>query len=58
MNLNMIQAKNETDDLLLSITKTCETLIRNIQTNAQETLALKITKYCVLIHLSTLRNLG
>ena len=27
MNLNMIQPKNETEDLLLSITNNCETLI-------------------------------
>ena len=27
MNLNMIRPKNETEDLLLSITKNCETLI-------------------------------
>ena len=27
MNLNMIQPKNETEDLLLSITKDCETPI-------------------------------
>ena len=27
MNLNMIQPKNETEDLLLSVTKNCETLM-------------------------------
>ena len=27
MNLNMIRPKNQTEDLLLSITKNCETLI-------------------------------
>ena len=27
MNLNMIQPKNETKDLLLSITKNCEKLV-------------------------------
>ena len=31
MNLNMIQPKNQADDLLLSITKICETIIN--QTN-------------------------
>ena len=28
MNLNMIQPKNKTEDLLLSITKNCETLLK------------------------------
>ena len=28
MNLNMIRPKNETEDLSLSITKNCETLIQ------------------------------
>ena len=27
MNLNMIRVKNETEDLLLSLSKNCETLI-------------------------------
>ena len=28
MNLNVIRPKNQTEDLLLSITKNCETLIK------------------------------
>ena len=30
MNLNMIRPKNDTEDLLLSITKNCETLIEKL----------------------------
>ena len=42
MNLNMIQPKNKTEDLLLSITKNCETLIGQTHTKAQETLEFKM----------------
>ena len=42
MNLNRIQPKNETEDLLLSITKNCETLIEQTHRKAEETLELKI----------------
>ena len=38
MNLNKIQPKNETEDLLLSIIKKCETLIHQIHTRPEETL--------------------
>ena len=38
MNLNMIRPKNETQDLLLSITKNCETLIEQTNRKAEETL--------------------
>ena len=44
MNLNMIQPKNETKDLLLSITKNCETLIQQTHTKPQETLEFKMIK--------------
>ena len=44
MNLNMIQPKNETEDLLLSITKNFETLIQQTHTKPQETLEFKMTK--------------
>ena len=44
MNLNMIQPKNETEDLLLSITKNCETLIQQTHTKPQETLEFKMSK--------------
>ena len=44
MNLNMIRPKNETEDLLLSITKNCETLIKQTHRKAEETLEFKMTK--------------
>ena len=44
MNLNMIRPKNETEDLLLSITKNCETLIEQTHRKAEETLEFKMTK--------------
>ena len=44
MNLNMIQPKKETQDLLLSITKTCETLTEQTHRKAEETLEFKITR--------------
>ena len=44
MNLNTIRPKNQTQDLLLSFTKNCETLIDQTQTKAQETLEFKMIK--------------
>ena len=40
----MIRPKNQTEDLLLSITKNCETLIEQTHTKPQETLEFKMTK--------------
>ena len=40
----MIRPKNETEDLLLSITKNCETLIQQTHREADETLEYKMTK--------------
>ena len=40
----MVRPKNETQDLLLSITKNCETLIRQIHTRPEETLEFKMIK--------------
>ena len=53
MNLNMIQPKNETECLLLSITKNCETLIDQIKTHPQETLEFKIIKPRETFHFKT-----
>ena len=50
MNLNMIRPKNETEDLLLSITKNCETLIEQTHRNAEETLEFKMTKPTETFH--------
>ena len=44
MNLNMIRPKNETTDLLLSITKNCETLIEQTHRKPEETLEFKMIK--------------
>ena len=44
MYLNMIQPKNETENLLLSITKNCETLIKQTHRKAEETLEFKMIK--------------
>ena len=44
MNLNMVRPKNETEDLLLSITKNCEMLIEQTHRKAEETLEFKMAK--------------
>ena len=44
MNLNMIRPKNETEDLLLSIAKNCETLFKQTHRKAEETLEFKMSK--------------
>ena len=44
MNLNTIRPKNQTEDLLLSITKNCETLIEQTHRKAEETLEFKMNK--------------
>ena len=40
----MIRPKNQTEDLILSITKNCETLIEQTHTKPQETLDFKMNK--------------
>ena len=44
MNLNKIRPRNEAEDLLLSITKNCETLIEQTHGRAEETLEFKVIK--------------
>ena len=44
MNLNMIRPKTQTEDLLLSITKNCVTLVEQTHTKPQETLEFKMIK--------------
>ena len=46
----MIRPKDETEDLLLSITKNCETLIEQTHTKPQETLEFKMTKPTETFH--------
>ena len=44
MNLNMIRPKNETENLLLSITKNCERLVEQTHRKPEETLEFKMNK--------------
>ena len=44
MNLYMIRPKNQLEDLLLSITKNCETFIDQTHREAEETLQFKMIK--------------
>ena len=44
MNLNVIRPKNETEDLLISITENCEVLIEQTHRKAEETLEFKMIK--------------
>ena len=50
MNLNLIRPKNETEDLLLSITKNCEKLIEHTHGKGEEVLEFKVTKRRETIH--------
>ena len=50
MDLIMIRPKNQTEDLLLSITINCETLIEQTHTKPQETLEFKMTKPREIFH--------
>ena len=44
MNLNTIQPENKTEDLMLSITKDCQTLIDQTHRKPEETLKFKMIK--------------
>ena len=50
MNLNMIQPKNETESLLLSLTKNCEKLVKQTRRKPEETLEIKMTKPKKIFH--------
>ena len=52
MTLNMIRPKNETEDLLLSITENCETLIEQTHRKPEETLEFKMNKSRETFHFS------
>ena len=52
MNLNMIRPKNETENLLLTITKNCETLIEQTHRKAEETFEFKLSKSREAFHFS------
>ena len=57
MNLNMIRPKNETEDLLLSITKNCETLIEQTHRKPEITLEFKMTKNRETFHFTPSREI-
>ena len=44
MNLDMITPRNRTEDLLISLTKNCETLPKQTHTKPQETLDFQLTQ--------------
>ena len=44
MNLNTIRSENETEEILLLITKSCETLTDQTHKKAEETLEFKMTR--------------
>ena len=46
----MVRPKNDTEDLLLSITKNCETLIKQTLKKAKETLEFKMIKPRAIFH--------
>ena len=50
MILKKIRPKKETEDLLLSITKNCETLIKQTHRKAEETLEFKLSQSRQTIH--------
>ena len=50
MNLNMIQPKNETESLLMSATKNCETLIEQTHRKAEETMEFKMNESREIFH--------
>ena len=57
----MILAENETENLLLSITKNCETLIEQTHRKAEETLEFKMIKsreHFILIQQFKLKEIG
>ena len=58
MNLNMIQPKNETEDLLLSITKNCEKLVEQTHRKPEETLEFKMLKPRESFHFNPTKESG
>ena len=54
MILNLIQPKNETEDLLLSVTKNCQTPIEQTHRKPEETLEFKMIKPRKIFHFTPL----
>ena len=44
MKLDMFRLQNETKDLIISITKNCETLTKQTQTKSHETFEFQLTE--------------
>ena len=57
MNLDIISPRNESEDLLLRISKNCETLIEQTQTEPQEVLDFKLTQPRETVSFKTSINL-
>ena len=57
MNLGIIRLKTETEDILRSKTKNCETLINQAHRKPQETLELRLNNQGKLSHLKHPFNL-
>ena len=53
MNLNMTRPKNETQDLLLSITKNCQTLFQQTHRKPEEVFEFKMLKPRETFHFNT-----
>ena len=61
MNLKEIRFKKETERILLSVTKNCETLIKQTHRKAEEILAFNLPnqeKRFISIHLYRSKDLG
>ena len=50
MNLNKVRPRNDTKDLLLSITENCDTLIEQTHRKTEETLEVKLNKPKEIFH--------
>ena len=53
----MIRLENETEDLLLSIIKNCEKLIKQTHRKARETLEFELTKQKELNHFNPIKTI-
>ena len=58
MNLFLIRSKNKTEDFILSITKNCETLIKQSHRKPQELHEIKQSKSRETFHFNPSNNLG
>ena len=54
MDLNMIRPKDETENIILSVTKNCETLVKQTHTRPEETLEFVLNKPRETFHFNPL----